>query len=88
MIISDSDSLGFSQTQPGMHQPTTLDLDDMLDPALLDSLAHQLYAELPSIMGVANTQKLLEQAAPPTTQLPQKHTDTSSWSTATVLLSA
>ncbi len=70
MITSDSDSLGFSKTRPGMHQPTAFDLDDMLDPALLDSLAHQLYAEIPGITGVANTQKLLEQAAPPTTQAP------------------
>lgn len=75
MITGDSDSLEFSPIRPGMQQPTALDLDDMLDPALLDRLAHQLYAEIPAAMGVVNTQGLVEQAPPLTTQLPTSTAD-------------
>jgi cysteine desulfurase / selenocysteine lyase len=75
MTTSDSDSLGFSTTLQGMRQPIASGLGDMLDPALLDRLAHQLYAEIPGVMGVANTTGPMEQAAPPTTQLPTSTSD-------------
>ena len=75
MSTSDYDSLGFSRTQQGMRQPAVFGLSDLLDPVLLDRLAHQLYAEIPGVMDVANTQGPVERVTPPAAQTPTSTAD-------------
>jgi cysteine desulfurase / selenocysteine lyase len=75
MTTSDSDSLGFSRTQQEMRQSAVAGLSDMLDPVLLDRLAHQLYAEIGGVMGVAKSQWPLEPDPAPPAQLPASTAD-------------